>query len=237
MGSGASNSGGAAISLEDIKKAVVSASPEDLQKAVSELSSALTDQQRSAIQGALTKKVIVRTMAGKEVLVKDGPISAGDLEKCLMEINEAPSNSTPKLSISPSAESAESNDPGRGEGCELPERPLGGEGDDAITYVTVVWIERTIKEIRLWADIVEKKCKETLGNGKDGIIQAFRIFDDDETGKISFKNLKRRAKELGEKLMDEELQEMIDEADRDGDGEVNEEEFMRVMLKSKIYAS
>ena len=31
------------------------------------------------------------------------------------------------------------------------------------------------------------------------------------------------AKELGENMTDEELQEMIDEADRDGDGEVNEE--------------
>ena len=28
-------------------------------------------------------------------------------------------------------------------------------------------------------------------------------------------------------MTDEELQEMIDEADRDGDGEVNEEEFLR----------
>ena len=46
----------------------------------------------------------------------------------------------------------------------------------------------------------------------------------EETGKISFKNLKRVAKELGERMTDEELQEMIDEADRDGDGEVNEEE-------------
>lgn len=35
-------------------------------------------------------------------------------------------------------------------------------------------------------------------------------------GKISFKNLKRVAKELGENMTDEELQEMIDEADRDG---------------------
>ena len=48
------------------------------------------------------------------------------------------------------------------------------------------------------------------------------MFDDDETGKISFKNLKRIVKELGERMTDEELQEMIDEADRDGDGEGNE---------------
>ena len=51
-------------------------------------------------------------------------------------------------------------------------------------------------------------------------------------GKISFKNLKRVAKELGENMTDEELQEMIDEADRDGDGEVSEEEFYRIMKKT-----
>uniref|UniRef100_A0A8C4WSR7 EF-hand domain-containing protein n=1 Tax=Gopherus evgoodei TaxID=1825980 RepID=A0A8C4WSR7_9SAUR len=72
-------------------------------------------------------------------------------------------------------------------------------------------------------------------DSKEEILKAFRLFDDDGTGKISFKNLKRVAKELGENLTDEELQEMIDEADRDGDGEVNEQEFLRIMKKTSLY--
>lgn len=30
-------------------------------------------------------------------------------------------------------------------------------------------------------------------------------------------------------------QEMIDEADRDGDGEINQEEFLRIMKKTSLY--
>ncbi|XP_032928589.1 centrin-2 isoform X1 [Catharus ustulatus] len=72
-------------------------------------------------------------------------------------------------------------------------------------------------------------------DSKEEILKAFKLFDDDETGKISFKNLKRVAKELGENLTDEELQEMIDEADQDGDGEVSEQEFLRIMKKTSLY--
>ena len=70
---------------------------------------------------------------------------------------------------------------------------------------------------------------------RDESLKSFRLFDDDETGTISLKNLRRVAKELGENMTDEELQEMIDEADRDGDGEVNEEEFFRIMKKTSLY--
>ena len=44
-----------------------------------------------------------------------------------------------------------------------------------------------------------------------------------------------RPAQLGENMTDEELQEMIDEADRDGDGEINEDEFLRIMKKTSLY--
>ncbi|KAI9330263.1 hypothetical protein DFJ73DRAFT_954642 [Zopfochytrium polystomum] len=64
------------------------------------------------------------------------------------------------------------------------------------------------------------------------IRKAFQLFDDDGTGKISLRNLRRVAKEIGENLDDEELQAMIDEFDLDQDGEINEQEFMAIMTDS-----
>lgn len=77
--------------------------------------------------------------------------------------------------------------------------------------------------------------KMSQRDSKEEILKAFRLFDDDETGKISFRNLKRVAQELGENMSDEELQEMIDEADRDGDGEVDQDDFFRIMQKTNLF--
>ena len=82
-------------------------------------------------------------------------------------------------------------------------------------------------------DMMTQKMAER--DPREEMLKAFRLFDDDETGKISFRNLKRVAKELGENMTDDEITEMIEEADRDGDGEISEEEFMRIMRKTNLF--
>ena len=66
---------------------------------------------------------------------------------------------------------------------------------------------------------------------KEEVYKIFKLFDEDNTGKVTFRDLKRIAQELSENLTDEELQEMITEADRNGDGVLDFEEFYRVMRK------
>ena len=50
---------------------------------------------------------------------------------------------------------------------------------------------------------------------------------------ISFDMLKKAIADIGENVPDSEIQEMIKEADRDGDGKINWDEFFRVMFKAQ----
>jgi len=68
-------------------------------------------------------------------------------------------------------------------------------------------------------------------DSREDIMKVFNLFDDDQTSKISLRNLKRVAKELGETMTDAELLEMIERADNDQDGEINFEEFYAIMTK------
>ena len=67
---------------------------------------------------------------------------------------------------------------------------------------------------------------------KEDYAKVFKMFDDDGTGKISFQNLKRVAKELGENMTDEEVQSMLDHAiGSPGSGGVTLDDFYRLMKK------
>lgn len=84
-----------------------------------------------------------------------------------------------------------------------------------------------------FASLMARKLDEK--GTREEILKAFQLFDEDNTGKISFENLKKVSEELGEAIADEELREMIAEADRDGDGQVDREEFLRIMKKTCLY--
>jgi len=66
--------------------------------------------------------------------------------------------------------------------------------------------------------MMARKMKDT--DCEEEIREAFRVFDKDGNGFISAAELRHVMTNLGEKLTDEEVVEMIREADLDGDGQV-----------------
>ena len=104
--------------------------------------------------------------------------------------------------------------------------------------------------------LMARKMKDT--DTEEELIEAFKVFDKDGNGYISSAELRHVMTNLGEKLTDEEVDEMIREADVgayfiilpltrpcglwlsllvmanvgvDGDGQINYEEFVKMMMQ------
>ena len=80
--------------------------------------------------------------------------------------------------------------------------------------------------------MMARKMKDT--DSEEEILEAFKVFDKDGNGFISAAELRHIMTNLGEKLTDEEVDEMIREADIDGDGQINYEEFVKMIYKIYI---
>lgn len=64
-----------------------------------------------------------------------------------------------------------------------------------------------------------------------------RIFSSmcgEENEKLKVERLKQLCVDLGEEITDDEIKEMIDEADLNKDGEVDDSEFMNLMKKLNV---
>ena len=72
-------------------------------------------------------------------------------------------------------------------------------------------------------------------NPEEEIKKAFKVLCEDGTDKITLKSLSKICADLGEKINEDELQEMINEADKDQDEEVGEEDFIRIMQKTGMF--
>ena len=78
-----------------------------------------------------------------------------------------------------------------------------------------------------FVELMEQKNKEN--DPEIEIINMFQIFNKENNGVISNEELFHIIRTFGETLTDEEIREIITEADVDGDGYINYEEFVRMM--------
>lgn len=83
--------------------------------------------------------------------------------------------------------------------------------------------------LALMSQIINEK------NIQEEMMKAFTLFDIDNSGKITIENLRTVAEQLGEKMSDAELEEMIREADLNKDGSVDATEFIRIMKKTDLW--
>ncbi|KAL4239136.1 hypothetical protein ACF0H5_003838 [Mactra antiquata] len=87
----------------------------------------------------------------------------------------------------------------------------------------------TTIEFPEFLSVLAKIIKDT--DPETELTEAFKIFDKAGTGNISNADLRRIMTTYGEILNDEEVEEMIKEADTDGDGIVDYAEFISMVIQ------
>jgi Ca2+-binding EF-hand superfamily protein len=112
---------------------------------------------------------------------------------------------------------------------------LGFETKNPTIFQMISELERELPgavDFETFLDGVSGKLGDK--ESRSGVQKIFNLFDVDRKGSVAFKDLKRVARELGETLSDEELREMIERADSNGDGEISFEDFYLIMTKKSF---
>ncbi|EGC29837.1 hypothetical protein DICPUDRAFT_158532 [Dictyostelium purpureum] len=103
-------------------------------------------------------------------------------------------------------------------GIEEPTKNIVKNNQKSITYNTF---------LELVSPLIPKRDRLST------LEQAFKLFDKDDSGKITFEDLKSVAINLGEECTDKELREMIQYADQNDDGAVDKDDFFSLMTVGK----
>ncbi len=87
-------------------------------------------------------------------------------------------------------------------------------------------------EFKEFLQLFAKKMKDP--DTEEDLLEAFRVFDHDNDGIISNEELKHVMVTLGEFMSEEEADEMVREADIDGDGLIDYIRFVKIMMTNKL---
>lgn len=115
-------------------------------------------------------------------------------------------------------------------------RALGfipGKGDAKALMKRVCDSATLAVDFNQFQELMAEKIFER--NPKLEMDQAWKLFDKDGDGRISFEDLKSITDELGENLTEQELIDMIKEADRSNSCSIGKEDFFRILTKSKLF--
>merc|ERR1711988_1986491 len=85
-------------------------------------------------------------------------------------------------------------------------------------------------DIDLKEFLTAMQAKTQDPEGEEIIMEAFKIMDTDGSGALSHAEMRDVLQHLGEKMDDDEIQDLITAVDQDGDGEVDLKEFLAVVL-------
>ena len=86
------------------------------------------------------------------------------------------------------------------------------------------------------SDNFTKKMSEKMLeiNQAEEMKKAFKLVVDEETQKITFKSLQKAVRDINKDMKDDEILQLIQEADKDKDGAIGEDDFLKVLVKNNI---
>merc|ERR1712054_711762 len=77
--------------------------------------------------------------------------------------------------------------------------------------------------------LMAKKMRQQ--DAEEEIIESFKVLDKDGQGYLTREQLYHFMTTIGDKLTHDEANEMLNEADKNGDGQIDFEEFAKMMMK------
>eukprot|EP00767_Chilomastix_cuspidata_P004225 gnl/Chilomastix_cuspidata/436.p2 GENE.gnl/Chilomastix_cuspidata/436~~gnl/Chilomastix_cuspidata/436.p2 ORF type:complete len:150 (+),score=77.54 gnl/Chilomastix_cuspidata/436:276-725(+) len=76
--------------------------------------------------------------------------------------------------------------------------------------------------------LMQRKMKDV--DSEEEVIEAFKVFDKDGNGLVSAAELRHVLTTIGERLTDDEVAELLRDADIDGEGKINYRKFVHTMM-------
>lgn len=117
-------------------------------------------------------------------------------------------------------------------GCVL--RSIGQDPTDDELLEMLEEIRKSKEDLITFNNVEEIMNKNLRqAENEEELVESFKIFDKEGNGLISTAEFKHIMLTLGEKLPEEEVNEMIKEADPNGEGSVNYREFAKKIIQQQ----